>query len=835
WAESVRLRAPYKSEFRIRKASDGSFRSFRVTANPVFGEGGQLARWYGIADDIEDLKLAQARADDEERKLASVLGVSPAAIGIFSGPENRCVFANAKFLELLGAPGSPLGVSLEDLVSDPSHQILLNLVGESQRTNLPLHRLDLRLNQGGIEESAQVRHFHFFAHPINYREHGLSERVVYLRDISEQRRADERLVRSERKFRRLFSSNLLGIVFWNVHGEITEVNRPFQELLGYRADELLGSPLSRLTAPEYTAQDAREREMLSVQEHTVPTEKELVKKDGSRVTVVGGSGWISRTSGDGFSLVLDRTELKRSGEERARLQGRADSEKEASRLKSQFLANMSHEIRTPLHAILGFAKFLNESNLDEEQRAHARSLARAGENLLHLTNDILDLSRIEAKAVRLDLTTLNPLALVYEVVEMVRAAHPKAVPIRVSTMGPLPNLRGDPVRLGQIFTNILGNAAKFTHAGQIEVELRSEEHTGGHSELLFLCRDSGVGIDQESLARLFMPFAQGDASQGRNPEGSGLGLWISRNLAELMGGTLELESQLGQGTTVSVRLLLPKSLEKLAPDSWRAPPPVGSLNGVKVLVAEDNEMNQLIAEKLLTRAGCIVTVAQTGEEALRDLSTASFDLMLLDCQLPDIDGYTVARALRTRETREGRPSLPILAVTADAMGDSERRCAEAGMDDYISKPFDHGVFLAKIQNLLGQTGKDPDQATPAPSLDTKALKDLWDIDGEGGLLGDLMGIFSANMPERLDRLETSAKASRIEEVLQELHTLRACFGSVGLKRAAETCRGLEERIGTREFKAEMAEIYRVRDEFECGQEKLAHWKKAYPPTLKEEL
>ncbi|RZA04982.1 MAG: response regulator, partial [Proteobacteria bacterium] len=626
----------------------------------------------------------------------------------------------------------------------------------------------------------------------------------------------------------LFSSNLLGIVFWNVHERITDANRSFLDLLGYRAAELNGMALAQLTAPEFFLQDSQQREILSVQEHTAPVEKELVKRDGTRIPVVAGSGWISKSRGEGFSFVLDRTELKRAGEERARLQGRADSEREASRLKSQFLAKMSHEIRTPLHAILGFSEFLNDSNLTAEQRAHVQSLRHAGENLLHLTNDLLDLSRIEAKAVRIVLSPLNIGVLVREVISMVRAAHAGAVPINLHATDEMPMVMGDRVRITQIFTNILSNAAKFTLAGQIDIYLSSKNVESGLLELTFRVKDSGVGIPAEAIPRLFAPFVQAEGTGSKPDEGSGLGLWISRHLAELMGGAVELTSEQGVGTSVTVRLSLNRAEERVL-ESVTAAKPSKRFSGARVLVAEDNLMNQVIAQTLLSRAGCSVTIAENGEETLRKLGLATFDLLLLDCQMPDIDGYQVARAIRAREKMNGAHPIPILAVTADAMGESKLRCEEAGMSDYVSKPYDHDLFLAKIEELL----RPREGKKIILSFDAKALRDLWQVDGTGALREELLGIFSAHTPKRLSHLEACVLGGDRNGILQELHTLRACFGSVGLSGAAVECLGLELSLNAREeaesLRANCLEPLHLA--YEQGWRELQAWREAYPPTL----
>ena len=368
---------------------------------------------------------------------------------------------------------------------------------------------------------------------------------------------------------------------------------------------------------------------------------------------------------------------------------RAEQEaRTANRVKSEFLANVSHEIRTPMNGILGMAELLSLGELDSSQREKVEVISSSAEALLALVDDILDLSKIEAG--KLDLTEVEVELdkLVERAVELLRPrAEGKGLALSWTVDPSLPRLlRGDPGHLRQVLLNLLGNAIKFTEKGRVEVSVRPGTKLETGVPVRFVVRDTGIGIPARVIPRLFQPFTQADGSSVRRFGGTGLGLAISRQLVELMGGVIDLESVYRDGSTFWFEI--PLELVEGAPP----PPDPSTLKEVqqdhkrmKVLVVDDNPVNRLVAHQQLEHLGFLAESVEGGREALERLSRERYDAVLMDCQMPGIDGYETTRRLRLGE--QGTHRTVVIAVTAHAMAGERERCLEAGMDDYLTKPY----------------------------------------------------------------------------------------------------------------------------------------------------
>ncbi len=499
-------------------------------------------------------------------------------------------------------------------------------------------------------------------------------------------------------------------------------------------------------------------------------------------------------------LIEEVAERKRAEQELSRqaqelMAARATAEG-ANRAKSQFLANMSHEIRTPLNGVLGMVDLLHVTSLDEIQRRYCNAIASSGRALRDLLGDILDLSKIEAGKIEMERNDFDLPRLLADLV----TAYREMSAARGNTFDAdldLPEdawFCGDALRLRQVLTNLLGNAVKFTENGRIELAARALDPRPGDPKqwLRFTVKDNGIGMNAEALGKLFKPFNQADSSTTRRYGGSGLGLTIAKRLVELMGGTLEVESSPGVGTEFCMELPFEPARAPARAIQPEAPVPVPAAGqALAVLLVEDNEINQEVARAMLQSAGHSVVIAADGAEAVRKCEQERFDCVLMDCQMPVMDGFEATRLIRAREVEHGSGRMPIIALTANAMVGDRDRCLAAGMDDFLSKPFDTRSLLAAVAR---GAARGPARCAPAAgpavaqaTFDPAVLEDLVEIDRDTpGFLVGLAAQFLESTPELIANVSGASDASR-QEAQRAAHSLKstsARFGAHALSKLA---------------------------------------------------
>jgi len=588
---------------------------------------------------------------------------------------------------------------------------------------------------------------------------------------AEQKKSDQRLRDQQFYTRSLIESNIDALMTTDPSGIITDVNKQMEALTGSTRDELIGAPFKDC----FTDPDRAEAAIKQVLSEKSVTDYELTARarDGKETVVSYNATTFydrSRTLQGVFAAARDVTEQKRVELELNEARAVAES---ASQTKSDFLASMSHEIRTPMNAIMGIADLLAQTRLSATQDKYVQIFRRAGENLLNLINDILDLSKVEASQLELERTGFSLKEQTEIAIEMVTArAQEKGLTLSCDIAADVPdNVIGDPTRLRQVLMNLLGNAIKFTASGTVSLRVESDGDPLSPTSLRFSVRDTGIGIPDEKQARVFERFTQADSSTTRRFGGSGLGLTISKRLVELMGGRIWVDSKVAMGSTFS--FALPLELETSSPradavtEGASAELPLAPL---RILLTEDSPDNCTITLAYLEGTPYTVDVAENGASAFEMFRAAKYDLVLMDRQMPVMDGLEATRIIRAWEDLNGRNPTPIIALTASALKGDREMCMAAGCTAFLTKPIRQVVLLQAIREHTTNVAVAPGSDGASPSIRSTLSAERLALQSPRYL---------ANCRENAEKMQVALDLHDLETVATLGHNLAGSGASFG--------------------------------------------------------
>jgi PAS domain S-box-containing protein len=612
---------------------------------------------------------------------------------------------------------------------------------------------------------------------------GYSGLIWKFQDITETVKQRENLFRIEDKYSRIIEDLEFGLVEMDLDEVITKVYPAFCKMTGYSEEELVGKYARKLLAYE------ENKELLDIQndfrkngESSVYEVRLRTKNDVPKWVIISGTPIYNENNEitGSIGIHLDISERKKLEEELKLANEQANSSVKA---KEKFIANMSHEIRTPMNVILGMSELLQQNELSPEQRKYVSAIHQSADNLLGLITDILDFSKIESGYFSLD-PVATSLSDAMELIAFSFKEPCDAKGVKFSCKldpGVNKSLLIDANKLNQVFLNLVGNAVKFTQKGSVELSAMLLNENETSQTLRFSVKDTGIGILEKNYDLVFQSFRQEDESVSRNFGGTGLGLAITKRIVELMNGQIGVESEKNKGSRFFFDLTLEKVPQMLANNVLEQTEIIKKLGNVSILVAEDNPMNQMLIQSLLTKDGIPFQLVKDGYEVFEALEKDHFDVILMDIQMPKMDGLTTVKKLRSRNNK-----IPVLALTANVSADEITHYLQSGMSDHVPKPFKKNELYLKILNVL-QIDQQHGKATPRYSLTT--LKEM--SSGDEEFILSILETFVAHAPKHLEEINAAVSLSNSEMLRFSAHQLKAAIDLLCIEELTKKIRLLE--------------------------------------------
>lgn len=707
----------------------GTTRHYTRAVAPIFGDDGALKQLIAYGADVTDQRNAEHEIQRLKQFYEEILNSLPVDLAVFDR-EARYVYVNPNAIRdpqrrawIIGKTNAEYarerGFSVELGAQRDANVLAVLATGELQDSEEHL-----------TDRDGNVRYYVRRLSPIHDETGAIYQAIGYGIEVTERTRIENALRASEARYKQFVEAASDIIYRLDSEGRFTYANPVALRVIGLDADKATGLHFETLVAPE-CLEDVRAFYEKQFAERLTNTYYEM-----PIITTRGETVWIGQNvqlvfEGERMvglqAVARDITERKRT--EAALLEAKQIAE-DSSRAKEQFLANMSHEIRTPMNAVLGMTHLLMGTGTTDEQGRYLNAIKFSADNLLALINDLLDFSKIEAGKIVFEEVAFSVGDMLQGLADSLRFnAEERGLYLLVETSPSVPQyLVGDPVRLNQILINLVGNALKFTESGGVRVLADLAENDGDAAHVRFRVEDTGIGIPKDKQALIFQSFSQASSDTTRKYGGTGLGLAIVKELVELQEGELDLESTEGVGTTFTVTLRYPVALSPPQLPALRGEP--ASLKGARILLVEDNEVNQFVAYRMLEQWGALVSIAENGRIAVErvaesaDDPSSGFDLVLMDIQMPEMDGYEATRHIRSTLGRSAE-DLPVLALTASTMADQRRAMLAAGMNEVVMKPFEPDMLRARIGSFLperfhariaGGADRSYGPSDPAPAL-----------------------------------------------------------------------------------------------------------------------
>ncbi|TXF85973.1 PAS domain S-box protein [Neolewinella aurantiaca] len=742
---------------------------------------GHFWKYTNITESVHD---RESLLESEERNRL-VMNSSLDAI-VIADDRGKVTFWNPRAEQMFGwTQEEAMGKSMSQLFI-PDHMKTAHNEGMNRYLNTGVsHILNQELELTAVNKAGEEFPVELIV--VTYQQNGKNYFCGFMRDISSRKKSENLLKAQEEKYRNIITNMNLGLLEIDNERKIVFANQNFCDISGYSEAELIGSSTNKFHLEEPNLKVLDQQLKLRSEGISNGYEIEVQNKSGEiRWWFISGAPNYNDkgTLTGSIGIHLDITEQKKLESELAIAKNKAE---EASVAKEAFLANMSHEIRTPLNAIIGMIRELSREELSPKQQTYLSHTDNAARHLLSIVNNILDISKIEAGELKLEKHTFSLQALIANMVSILHFKAAKKDIVLTSALSEKiwPAYKGDSARIRQILINLLDNAIKFTMEGEVRLNIEVLQENDDEQVILIKIIDTGIGMDEEYMEQLFSKFSQAEKSTSRRFGGTGLGMSITKEIVKLMDGSIDVSSVKGQGTEFQITVSLKKgNIEELSDQTQDSQ---FLLQGTRVLLVEDNVMNRLIANKSLSHFGCTTDEAENGLIALELLKQNQYDIILMDIQMPELDGVETTKIIRN----ELKLSVPVIAVTANAFKKDIDLYLSIGMNDYVTKPFEE-------KELFNTIAKQLKWSAPASPQSAIAIDNHYDLTqlralsrGDEEFVNNMIEIFLQHTPPALEEIEIALAKKDYATVARVAHKIKPSIESMGIKQLNGSAKEVE--------------------------------------------
>ena len=793
---------PFSCEvFNYKKSGEGYW--LRINGQPIFDKYGKVINFFAIEEDITFEKQAQEKLEDQRVFYEQILDNIPTDIAVFD-KEHHYLYVNPKGINDPVLRKWIIGKKDEDYIRLRNKPLAI-LEGRRQLFNTIMESKKLKSWEEELKQpDGTSKYIMRNMYPVINSANEVAIVIGYGVDITNIKKIQQQITQSEKRYRDVIDNSMALVTTHDLDGKFITANPMLTKLYGYSEDEVIGRSLKDFMPAEdkflfnknYLNKIKQDKEATGI--------FRVVHKDGNIVyslynnylkEEIGQEPYVIGFAVDITGRILAEKELKIAKK----------ITEELAQTKQTFLTNMSHEIRTPMNAIIGMSRQLHKTILTKEQHTYLDTISNASENLLVIINDILDLSKLESGKLLFENIGFEPKVVVERALQvMMHKAEEKGLALTNSFYDErlFPILIGDPYRINQILLNLVSNAIKFTAVGGVDIRCTILEEKDNIQQVAITVADTGIGMEPSFMKNLFQKFIQEDESVARRFGGTGLGMSITKSLVEGMGGEIFAESEKNKGTTIKVLFNFEKGTATDLQEKTITYVNTNILKGKKILVVDDNQMNRMVVDVILQEFEVSVTEVENGAEAIEELRTHAFDLVLMDLQMPVLNGYEATKIIR----EELKLSIPVIALTANAIKGEQDKCLNVGMNDYLSKPFEEAIFLQIICHWLDQ--EDPQDKSDKPYKPYKPILEivapkkqapLYDLSkleqiakGNQAFIDKMILLFIDQTPKSVLELKAAYAVGDYDKIKALAHRMKPSIDTMGIAILRNEIRDIEK-------------------------------------------